>query len=120
MIKIERCAKTEDTVVYPMDIDDICNDYGTAANFVSALSTYAIIGSQTYQLGDSGIYVHLSPTGKLWGEGVNEFREMAQEFFQIVKIAIPEMTEPYKSIYEFFLEDYQTNGIIMPLYGRII
>lgn len=119
MIRIEKCGKPEQAVTYPISFEE-CEDYGTAANFVSALSTYAMIGSQTYQLGDSKIYVRLTPTGKLWGEGIHEFREMIQEFFQITEAAIPEMSEPYQAIYRFFLEDYQKNGINMPMYGRIL
>lgn len=92
-------------------------DFGS---FISSIGMEAMLGKNTRQIGDSGIYVTIEITQKRNVEGIEQLKEYAVNFVSIIKEALPKMSKKYASFYQHFIDDYENNGLYMPMQGKII
>ena len=86
------------------------------ANLTSTLGINATIGDNCFLLGDSGINVEIQFTGKKEEEGRREFEKYVDDLVGLIKQALPAMTENYYNFFSHFVEDYENNGLNMPMW----
>lgn len=119
MLKLQ---ETEKKLGMPFpDMEDI-GDYKDShiADLISTLGVNTVIGITEHEVGDSGIYIETKETGNKGEAGIEDLKTAAMEFLRIAKKALPWMGHAYKSLYEFYLTDYEKYGLVMPMYGRIL
>lgn len=119
MITIKKIERDNGAIIYP-DADFLAdykdNDFGS---FISTIQVEALIGMSVRRLGDSDIYISLTPTGNIGEKGMEELKKVAKDILELSKEAIPKMTEGYAAFYQYFLEDFEKNGLVMPMVGKI-
>ena len=50
----------------------------------------------------------------------DQLRDYTSSFISIIQEALPKMSKKYVEFYQHFLNDFQTNGLHMPIYGKIM
>lgn len=88
-------------------------------SLISTAGIEAVIGMNTRELGDSGIYILIKDTGMRGDDGINQLKAYTESFVSIIKEAVPKMSREYAEFYQFFLNDYENNGLVMPMYGKL-
>lgn len=113
--------KTEVTgSIYP-DAEYLSNYQNSdISSLISTIGIEAMIGQSIREIGDSGIYVSILQTKKRGEEGINQLRDYTSSFISIIQEALPKMSKKYAEFYQHFLNDFQTNGLHMPMYGKIM
>lgn len=87
---------------------------------ISVLQIQNIIGNDTWELGDSGIYITFDEELETGPDGISQLIDMSHELAGMITEALPSMSKDYENFYRYFLNDFQKNGFIMPLQGRLI
>ena len=105
--------------VYPDE--EFLQDYQDydIGSLISTAGIDAVLGMRTREIGDSGIIVEISDTLARGEAGVEQLKKYTDNFVEIIKEAVPKMSQKYADFYQFFLDDYEKNGIIMPMYGKL-
>ncbi len=120
MIIIEKTKKTDSASIYP-DAGFLSNYKDSDfASFISTLQVDAILGMNIRRLGNSGVYISLTQTGNKEEKGIEELKQAAKIMLKLSKEAISSMTDEYVSFYLHFLDDFEQNGLIMPVVGKIL
>lgn len=105
--------------VYPDE--EFLQDYQDAdiGSMISTAGIDAVLGMGTREIGDFGIIVEISDTLARGDAGIEQLKKYTDDFVSIIKEAVPKMSQQYADFYQFFLDDYEKNGIIMPMYGKL-
>lgn len=105
--------------VYPDE--EFLQDYQDSdiGSLISTAGIDAVLGMRTREIGDSGIIVEISDTLARGDAGIEQLKKYTDNFVEIIKEALPKMSQKYADFYQFFLDDYEKNGIIMPMYGKL-
>ena len=106
--------------IYPEE--DFLEDYRSQniAGLVSAMAFESMVGEEIMQLGDSGIFIQLRPTGHRGKKGLADLKEYTLKLVEIMKKSISSMSGKYADFYQHFMKDFDRNGLVMPSYGRIL
>lgn len=101
------------------DHDEWCGDFGS---FLSTLLMESMMGERVFELGDSGVTVETDAGLMTQGpEGLEHLKEAAYQLVDALERAIPVMSsEPHKKACQYALRDFRTNGLSMPMQGKII
>lgn len=93
------------------------SDFGSV---ISTMQVEAITGTDTFQLGDSGISVSLS--GMVPGQaGMEMFKQNAQKLLDALEQAMPLMKDKkFVDFWAWAKEDYEKNGLNMPIVGKVM
>lgn len=108
--------------IFPIqDEDDYLHEYmdSDIGSCISTLGIQAIIGQGIFRMGDSSVTFIVTDTGISGDAAMSAMKTYAQGFVAIAEKALPEMSEDYKKFYEFMIADFKTNGISMPVYGKL-
>ena len=120
-MKLEEQCMSRVATIYPDE--EFVNDFSDS-DYGSFLSTpgvdLLIYGNCIKRLGDSDVFVEISSTNKKGEAGMEDFKQYAMDFLVIIKDAIPKMSEKYSAFYQYFVDDFNKNGLSMPFYGKII
>lgn len=84
------------------------------SDLVSTVGINAMLGKDIISIGDSGISVKISVTGKTGDDGLKEFEQYVLNFVSYIEEAIPNMSEDYAAFYNHFVKNYKENGLNMP------
>lgn len=93
------------------------SDFGS---IVSTMLVEGVIGAgYDFELGDSGEHVTLYPMipGPAGMENLKADCHMVRE---ALEKAIPKMSEDYKAFWVFMANDFDKNGVVMPMKGKIL
>ena len=90
------------------------------AQLISTIQVEAVIGMNIRRLGDSDTYVLITPTYSTGEQGLNEIKDVAKNIAEFAREAIPAMTKDYAAFYQHFLDDFEKNGLTMPMAGKIL
>mgnify|MGYP006983164610 CR=1 FL=1 len=120
MVKVKEIKTNMDAEIYPEE--DYLDDYmhSDFASFISIIQVEAIVGKNIRRIGDTGITIELTDTGNTGEEGLNELKQVAREMIRISQKAIPLMSKKYAEFYNFYVNDFEKNGLVMPAYGKIL
>lgn len=99
--------------VFPMADDGYLHDYkdSSIVNCLSTLGVESVLTNGCFTLGDSGVSVQVTDTGKRLSDGSAQMQVFAGKFVDIAKEALDSMSADYKAFYEFMIKDYETNGL---------
>ena len=120
MLKIEQIKVNDKVQIYP-DLTE--EDYSSwePAQCLSTLAVNALLYSGcTYDLGGSGILIKVEPTGNKGSDAIRELISAGKLLFILIEENINHMPNEYKSIYANVLEQFQQDGLVMPIHGRIL
>ena len=87
---------------------------------LSTLCIEANLEKTVRQIGDSGIYIEIILTGNIKEKGIEELKVAAKKLADIIQEGLPSMSDKYKELYSFYLEDFHKNGLTMPHYGKLL
>lgn len=87
---------------------------------ISVLGVEAVIGQNVRQVGDSGVYVQIEDAGMRGDAGIEQLKDCTSAWLAIIDEALPHMSAKYKEFYQHFLDDFDRNGLCMPIYGKIM
>lgn len=98
--------------VFPIAADDYLHDYkdSSIVNCLSTLGVESVLTNGYFTLGDSGVSVCVTDTGKRLSDGSAQMQVFAGKFVDIAKEALGSMSADYKAFYEFMIKDYEANG----------
>lgn len=125
MIKITKCKINNPyaTIAPPQGEEDFLHDYKdcTIGDYISVLGVLTIGGGgcMPFRVGDSSVEIMVTDTEVTGLAGLAILKQSAEDFVSIMKEALPEMSAPYQAFYQHLIDDYQDNGICMPMYGRL-
>lgn len=122
MVKITETTATKApwATVYPNEeflADYKDNDF---ASFASTLQIEAMVGNAYRRLGDSDVVVYVEETYHAQELGMEEFKEACKVLYEAAKKALPDMADRYKAFYQHFIDDFDANGLVMPMVERIL
>ena len=114
------------TPMYPPK--DVLEEFSENADYSSLLSTLYVETSirsfddygVIWRVGNSKICVHVRTTTETGKAAMKAFKEAGDMFASLIEKALPYMEKPYKDFYQKLLDDYKKNGIVMPIYGRLL
>lgn len=93
------------------------SDFGS---LISTIGIESIISNGNFQLGNSSVYISVTNTNIKGDAGIELLKQYAKDIAEIIENALPLMSSPYREFYEHFISDFKSNGLIMPMYGKII
>lgn len=107
---------------------DVLEEFSENADYSSLLSTLYVETSirsfddygVIWRVGNSKICVHVRTTTETGKAAMKAFKEAGDMFASLIEKALPYMEKPYKDFYQKLLDDYKKNGIVMPIYGRLL
>lgn len=101
--------------------DDYLHDYVTndIGSCVSTLGIEAMLSRGFYRMGDSDTVVWVRETGITGAMGIAMFKRYTEAFVSIAKESMPVMSPEYQDFFRHMINDYEKNGINMPVYGKL-
>lgn len=98
--------------------EDYLYDYEDShiADLASMLGVNAMIGTSVFTLGNSNVAVKIECTGKKESEGRREFEQYVKDLIGFIQDALPSMDENYYDFFHHFVEDFEKNGLKMPMW----
>lgn len=103
--------------VFPIAADGYLHNYkdSSIVDCLSTLGVESVLTNGCFTLGDSGVLVCVTDTGKRLSDGGAQMQVFAKQFVDIAQEAVDSMSADYKAFYEFMLKDYETNGFSFSL-----
>lgn len=97
-------------------------DAGDFAGTLSSLQVDAMIAGSdlSVRVGDSRNVVYLHGQLEKGQEGLEQMKVMALVFVDAIRRSVPAMSGDYAAFYESILDDFDTNGFVMPRVGKLI
>lgn len=124
MVILENVTYREDLAkrskIFP-DMNDFGSDKGDYGSMLSVLELNSLIGCSQFRLGDSNYVIQLSQTQLKGEQGIRQFAEFGKVLADAIEKALPDMKDQeFTSFFKHYLSDFRSNGLCMPIYGRII
>lgn len=119
MIQIKENKECMGTIYPDNDFLDNYEEYDYAS-FISTLQIEAMIDMKQRRLGDSDVFITILSTGNIGEKGLEEFKQAAKDLINLSKKAIESMSDKYAKFYKYFIDDFEKNGLYMPLEGKIL
>lgn len=95
-------------------LDDYIDSH--ISDLSSTLGVNSMLGNSFYRIGDSDICVRIIFTGTRDEPGRREFEQYVKDLTDLIREALPSMSEKYKNFYGHFVKDYEENGLNMPFW----